>query len=132
VTLGTWLLICVGVFAQSPRLDDQVRSQLEEAIGRLELTEAQKEKVRPILRTGIEQRLAIFSKHGLIDEEGRRAGSAPSLRELRAIRGELDTVQAGVTQQLTAVLTANQMDQYRKIQDEVRETLRQRVREGRR
>ena len=116
--------------AQSPGMNEQVRAQIEAAKTRLALTDAQRAKVEPIIRTGIERRMAIFKKYGLVDDSGRRTASNPPPQQLQGIRGELESAQADIVKQLNPILTPKQMEEYRKIQTEVRDGLRERA-EGR-
>lgn len=132
--VAVWLTMMAAGAAgqeQAPPMREGARKQLEEAQARLKLTDDQRTKVEPILRAGIERRLAILKQHGLVDENGQRTGTKPKPRQMRGIRDELQDVQKDVASQLSAVLTPEQMTEYRKLQDEKRDELRERARNRR-
>ena len=132
-SVAVWLTVVAAGAAgqgqeQTPPMSDGVRKHLEEARARLKLTDEQRAKAEPIVRAGIEKRLAILKQHGLVDENGQRTGHKPRPRALRGIRNELQDVQKGVTTQLSAILTPEQMAEYKKMQEELRDELRDRAR----
>jgi hypothetical protein len=111
-----------------PALPPQATAQLEEARTRLALTEDQRTLAEPILRAGVERRMAMLRKYGLVDADGRRTGQRPSLREARKLRGELDDVRDDTVRRLERVLTTAQIEEYKKLQNEMRDAARDRVR----
>jgi hypothetical protein len=111
-----------------PALPPQAAAQLEEARTRLALSEEQRTLAEPILRAGIERRMAILRKHGLVDADGRRTEQRPSLREARKLRGELDDVRDDTVRRLERVLTKAQVEEYKKLQSEMRDAARERMR----
>ena len=112
----------------TPALPPQAAAQLEDARTRLALSEEQRTLAEPILRAGIERRVAIMRKYGLIDAAGRRTDERPSLREARKLRGELDDVQDDTIRRLERVLTKTQVEEYKKLQGEMRDAARERRR----
>ena len=111
----------------------QVERRIETARERLALTDEQAEAVVPILKAGAEKQAAVLDRHGIdLDSRARRDGEARlGLRALRKLRGEMDAVRAETIEQLADVLTGEQVDEYRKIQDENRSEMRRRFRAAR-
>jgi hypothetical protein len=114
--------------AAPPALPPQAAAQLEEARQRLALSEEQRTLAEPILRAGIERRVAIMRKYGLVDADGRRTDERPSLRDARKLRGELEDVRDDTVRRLERVLTKAQVEEYKKLQDEMRDAARERRR----
>jgi hypothetical protein len=119
-----------GVVAQPahPPLPPHAAAQLEAARTRLALTEDQRALAEPIIRDGVERRLAILRTYGLVDADGRRTEARPSLREARRLRAELDDVRDDTVRRLERVLTKPQIDEYKKLQSEMRDAARDRRR----
>ena len=111
----------------------ELQERLEEARARLKLTDEQTEQIRPILRAGLEKQMAVLEKHG-IDLRGgggaRRGGASQQrLRELRALGDDLEVVRKETRKQLKDVLSKEQFKEFRTIQEEGREAMRQAIRE---
>ena len=111
----------------------QLQERLDEARARLKLTDEQTVQVRPILRAGMEKQVAVLEKHG-IDPQGEgtaRRGRAPErrLRELRALGDDLEAVRKETRKQLKDVLSKEQFKEFKKLQEENREAMRQLIRE---
>lgn len=131
VAMAIAMLSGAGAAAQQsapPALPPQAAAQLEEARSRLALTEEQRTLAEPILRAGVERRMAILRKYGLIDADGRRTEQRPSMREARKLRGELDDVRDDTVRRLERVLTKAQVEEYKKLQSEMRDAARERMR----
>ena len=111
----------------------RVERRIESARERLALTDEQADAVVPILKAGAEKQAAVLDRHGIdLDGRARRDGEARlGLRALRKLRGEMDAVRAETIEQLADVLTGEQVDEYRKIQDENRSEMRRRFRAAR-
>jgi hypothetical protein len=125
------ILSGVGAAAQQadPRpLPPHAAAQLEEARTRLALTDEQRTLAEPILRDGVTRRVAILKKYGLLDADGRRKDTRPSMREARKLRGELDDVQDETVRRLERVLTKAQIEEYKTLQREMRDAARERLR----
>jgi hypothetical protein len=114
---------------QPEGMRERVTAQVEAAKARLALTDAQREQATPIIRGGIERRMQILKKHGLVGDDGRPTGEKPSLRDVRGIRRAFDDVHDDVVAQLEPILTPQQMDEYRKIQQEAKDALLEKARE---
>ncbi len=97
--------------------------RMEETAARLDLTDAQREQVRPVFQDSMMQSAQLL--------QAARAGGRPSLGELRRLRGELQAIDDATHAQLEGILSPEQLDELSTIQDENREQLRARLREQR-
>ena len=111
---------------------DEVRQRMEEARERLQLSDEQVEQLLPILMESFEGTMAVLSKHGIDPrnrtEEG--ANSRLNLRRLRALGRDLDEVREAMfdTIEEKGFLDDEQFAEFRKIQEEQRAALRERLR----
>ena len=107
------------------------QQRLEEARTRLDLTDEQIEQVRPILRTGFEARLDVLQEHG-IDLQDRSGGAGRlGFRQLRRLQRDLNAVLEQTLEDLDEVLTDEQLETYKELQEENRQAMRQRLRRRR-
>jgi hypothetical protein len=110
------------------QLTDEQRARLEarmeEIRSRLDLSDVQKAQLEPVLRKDLETRAEVLRRHGMTREGGER----PGRREMRAIRQELKTVREATDAEVERILDARQLAEYRKIQDEARDEMRERLR----
>jgi hypothetical protein len=72
--------------------------------------------------------MAILRRYGLLDADGRRTEARPSMREARKLRRELDDVRDDTVRRLERVLTKAQIEEYKKLQRELRDAVRERRR----
>ena len=114
--------------AQAGERADPLRQRLEEARTRLNLTDQQVDQVRPILRAGFDAMLEVLEEHGI--DIGDRSGSGRRLRfrQLRRLQRDLDAVDEQTIEDLGAVLNDEQIENYKEIQEENREAMRERLR----
>ena len=115
------LLLAAPLYAQiaapSEEARERMRAQIEESLERLHLTDAQRETVRPILEESFAQRLAVLEKHG-IDLENQDANDRPGFRTMRKLGKDMDNVRKDTEKQLQAVLTADQMNLWKELEEE--------------
>ena len=129
-------IVAIGITPATAAAEDDHAAQLEERLAetkaRLGLTDEQIEQITPILEAGFEAQMAVLDRHG-IDLEDRGTGESERIgfRAMRALRGDLQEVRADTLEELGDVLTDEQMAEYRKIQEERRAELRERIRERR-
>lgn len=107
---------------------DPRAAHLREVATRLALTDQQRTEVEPIVRAGFERRIAILKRYGVVDANGQRTGQTPRLRQARKLRGELEDVQKDVVKQLEPILSKTQLEEFRAIQQEARDAVRERAR----
>lgn len=106
----------------------ELRQRLEEARTRLNLTDEQVEQIRPILQGGFKVILGVLQEH-VIDLQDRRPGGANRLRlwQLRRLQRDLNAVRKQTLENLEEVLTDEQLEIYKEIQEENRQALRERL-----
>lgn len=93
---------------------DQMMTRM---IERLDLTDEQTEQVRPIITEQLEKQKAVFKKYRGMGREG-----------FRAARPEMQAIGQETEDRLKDVLTDEQMEDYRKWQEEVRDSRRRQFR----
>jgi len=96
---------------------------------RLNLTDEQTEQVKPIFLDHIEKRLGVLKKYG-INRESQSYDKKMGFRELRAIKKEMDEINKQAENQIAAVLSKEQIDEYKRIQVEQRIEMRARLKNG--
>ncbi len=112
-------------FSDSPAVEEQ----LQEMRFRLNLSEEQLVQMTPILEKSIADRKAILSSYGIDPEAA--GGERPGLRKMRAMRKELESVRQNTLKELEPLLSEAQFEEFKALQDERREEMRQRMKEGR-
>ena len=93
---------------------------------RLNLTDVQIEQFEPIFHDHIEKRLGIMKKHG-INQDFRSSEKKISLRQLRAIKKDMNKINKQVENQLAGLLSEEQIEEFIKIQEEQRFEMRGRL-----
>ena len=112
--------------------DDRV-AQFEERIAetkeRLSLSDEQVEQLTPVLKSGFEAQMAVLHKYG-INLEDRNSGNQNKLgfRQARKLRKDLDAVRKSTLDQVEDILSDEQFSEYKKIQDERKEKMREMIR----
>ncbi|MES0810864.1 hypothetical protein ABLO27_15375 [Roseibium sp. SCPC15] len=119
-TFGIAALALTLVFTAVPSVSAQQfdQAQLQETVARLNLTEAQKQAVRPVIEAGVRERLQILKDAGF------ERGKKPTLSQLMKVRGPINESRARTEAQLSTILDPAQLAEYRKITDEHRQQLR--------
>ena len=101
-----------------------------EIVARLELTQDQVREVAPILRESTQRQAAILRSYG-IDMQNLGERAAMDFRTAQLMRRELDAARKRTVSALSEILSEEQLEEYRKIQEETRRQVRQRIRTGR-
>jgi len=96
----------------------QLEARVEETAARLDLTPEQKAELAPILMDSMEKRDAI------LEEAGIQSGTRPKPQQLMAMRSELQALQKDTIEQVSAVLTEEQMEEFMLIQQERADEMR--------
>jgi len=91
---------------------------LEATVARLNLTDAQKTAARPVIETGIRERIQILRDAGF------ERGKKPSLRQLLRVREPIRASHARAETKLGGILSPAQMQVYREIVEERRQEIR--------
>lgn len=109
----------------------QAQKQMEQTIERLDLTDEQIERVKPILEETRASRQAIMARYGVDPDGGAVGGKKLGLREARAMRKELNQVQEETNAELKKILNAEQLKELEVIQQERSDDMRERIRSAR-
>jgi hypothetical protein len=132
ITVAT-LTILLSIVPQVSADDHtpQALDQIEQTIAQLGLTDEQIELVKPVLKESMAAQQKIMSTYG-IDLEYRE-GPADKLgrRQARSMRKELDTVRTDTLDELENILSDQQLDEFKSIQEERRAEMREYIREAR-
>ena len=125
--------LCAGLAAGNAEQNEangfpEVKAQLEQAKDRLNLTDEQVEQVKPILRESIEASKQVLDKHGIDLSVPKEQRTRPSFREMRAIKKDMKAVRTATTEKLAVVLSDDQLDAYKEIQEERREEMQEQIR----
>ena len=106
---------------------EQFQQRLEETRSRLNLTDEQVEQVRPILRAGFEALLEVLEEHGIDLQDRSGAAGRLRFRQLRRLQRDLNAVREQTIEDLDDVLTDEQLETYKEIQEENRQAIRKRL-----
>lgn len=105
-----------------------IAHQVADLKDRLALSDAQIQQITPILEASANARKEILKKHGIdlenFDPENRKK---LSFREKRKLGAELKASRKNTQGQLELILTDKQMNEYRTIQQERNEKLREHI-----
>ncbi len=126
IVLALLLQVLVGIEAQAS--DDPgaaFRESFAQTQERLQLTDEQKQQVEPILRARFDASRSVMEKYGM-SPDGSRQGKM-GRRDMRSMAKELKPIREKADQELAEVLTAEQLVEYRAIQDENRSQMRERM-----
>ncbi len=107
------------------------QEQMRQTFERLELTEEQIEQVEPVLRESAAARHEILSKYGMDPESRQSSEGKPGMREMRTMRKEMEAVRKNVLDQLEPILSEEQFQEFKLMQDERRAEMRERIRRPR-
>ncbi|MDJ0829918.1 MAG: hypothetical protein QNI92_08705 [Desulfobacterales bacterium] len=110
------LLVLLALREKPQNNLEQILADMQQ---QLNLTDAQVEQVRPILRVQSQKRKELFDKYRSQGRQGRSA-----------IHSEMQTLRAETEAQLVAILSNDQMQAYRNMQDQRRERMQPRFRSG--
>ena len=105
---------------------EQREQRMEQIVERLDLSDEQREQIRPIMENSAKQRRAVLEKHGVGPGK-----PEPDRETKRAIHTDMQPVRAETEQQLATVLSDEQMEEFRQIRQELRDEWRARRREQR-
>ncbi len=108
----------------------QVEQRMEEARTRLNLSDEQVDQVAPLLEESMRAQQNIMESYGI--DPGNQAGMEKiGLRQARAMSRELNAVRSSTVDALGGVLTDQQLDEFKAMQEERKAEMRERMRAGR-
>lgn len=111
---------------------EQLQARVTEARDRLQLSDEQIEKLKPILRQQSQAMRKVLAKHGINLEDRSERSKRLGLRAARKLSRDLDEIRARTLAQIQEFLRPEQVAEYKKLQAERKKVLRQRIRERRR
>jgi hypothetical protein len=137
LTLFT-LIFCWSVFSNGASMPEKylqnenssavLKDIFTETKARLDLSEEQVEQITPILQSSFESRRAILQKYGINIESRKPPAQKLGLRKARTLSKELEKVSSSTSRKLDDILTKEQMSEYRAMQNERKNKMRQRLR----
>ena len=121
----TFLLALLGLPATAVSQQDQVeladfQKQMQETAARLDLSEAQRAELEPILRASFQETERLLEQHGI----DHRSGNPPDRRQLLALSRDLRPLREQTDREVEAILSKEQMSEYHDIQEERRAQMR--------
>ncbi|MYA41115.1 MAG: hypothetical protein F4Z31_05125 [Gemmatimonadetes bacterium] len=128
-------LTATAASAQEPGDDErmaELQQRLDEARERLKLSDEQIEQLLPVLTENFDSTRVVLEKHGINLQSLAEGGSNRrfNLRQLRALSGDLDEVREAMFKKIEELgfLSDEQFAEFKKIQEEQRAALRERLR----
>lgn len=105
---------------------DVIRTQLEETMTILDLSEEQRDPVEAILRSNFEARVALMERYGI--DPADPGADRPRRRTMRKLAGEMNDLRSDATEQLESVLTPEQMETWIALEKARKDQMRERMR----
>lgn len=131
VVLTLTVLMSIGVPALADHHGgEQAKEQFHEVAERLALTDEQIEKVEPVLRESAKKRDAILADYGMDPDNRDRSAEKPKMRQMRAMRKEMSAVNKKTMRELEEILSDEQLEEFKRIQEERRGEMRERIKAG--
>jgi hypothetical protein len=127
------LMIALALQPTQAEEDREARfeERVAEAQARLDLSDEQLEQFKPIMQSAAEAQRSILAKYGIdLEAEGGQQNKL-GMREARKLRSEMQKVRNNTLEQLNDVLTDEQLDEFKKIQEERKQEMRERIQGGR-
>lgn len=114
-------------FAQDDRAAG-AEQRMAEMQARLDLSDTQVEALTPVLAESMAAQQRILSRYGINLESGSGAAQKLGPRDAMAMKKELDVVRADTLHAVDDILTDEQLDEFKRIQDERRAAMQKRIR----
>jgi hypothetical protein len=132
-TVATLLVVCMT--SATVNADDDraamAQEQMQQTFDRLELIDGQIEQVKPVLQASASTQRKILSRYGMDPQSRENAAGKPGLRQMRAMRDEMDAVRESTLSELAAVLSDEQLEEFKLIQKERQAEMKERMRAAR-
>jgi hypothetical protein len=106
----------------------QIEQRMEEAKIRLDLNDDQVDQVSPLLEESIRARKKVLSSYGIDLENRSGPQSRIGIRQARAMRKELGAIQEDTLNELSGILSEQQMEELKMMQEERKAEVRERIR----
>ena len=105
--------------------------RLEQTMTRLELSDEQKEALAPVLENSRSAQQEILASYGIDVEKGERPAQRLGIRNAMAMKRELDAVGADTLNTVSGILSADQFEEFKRIQAERQAEIQERIKGGR-
>ena len=128
------LALIVAIFVANSGWSEQgakAAEELEETKVRLNLTDDQFVSIEPILIEDLAQKNQVLLEHGINLESGERPTGGMNIRKARALANDMGSVREKTIEKLSVYLSDEQIQEYKKIQEENKEKIRERIKESR-
>ena len=128
------LALIVAIFGANSGWSEQgakAAEKLEETKVRLDLTDDQFVSIEPILIEDLAQKNQVLLEHGINLESGERPTGGMNIRKARALANDMGSVREKTIEKLSVYLSDEQIQEYKKIQEENKEKIRERIKESR-
>lgn len=125
-------LFAIGTQAMAE--DDRAamaKEQMQQTFERLDLTDEQIEQVRPVLEKSAAEQQEILARYGIDLEAPQSSSEKPGRRQLMAMRKGMEPVRKNTLTELGEILSDEQLEELKRIQEERRAEMRGRMRGGR-
>ena len=106
----------------------ELEARVEQTRERLNLTDEQVARIEPILESSFEASMLVLENHGIDLSVPRDQRERPGFRKMRAIAKDMKAVRQETAEEMAEILSDEQMEEYRKIQEERRAELREQIR----
>lgn len=112
---------------QEPQMTD-AELRLEQTMTRLELSDEQKDALAPVLENSRSAQQEILASYGIDVENGERPAQRLGIRKAMAMKRELDAVRADTLNTVSGILSADQLEEFKRIQTERQAEIQERIR----
>lgn len=108
----------------------EVGERLAQARDRLDLSDEQLDQIAPVMEESLAKRNSIMSRYG-VDPQNPERSKRPNFRQARAMRSEMEAVRSDTLASLEGILSREQLDEFKSMQEEQRAEMRERMRAAR-
>jgi Spy/CpxP family protein refolding chaperone len=129
--LGMMIVLAIQpIWADSDR-EARFEERVAEARERLDLSDGQLEQVKPVMQAAAEAQRSILARYGIDLEAEGDPRNTLGMREALELRNDLSKVRAETLKKLDDILTDEQLDEFKTLQEERRQEMKARIRAGR-
>ena len=111
-----------------PERHEDIEARVEQAKQRLNLTDEQVEQIKPVIKSNAEATKRILESHGIDLSVPKEQRNQPSMREMRALGKDMKALRLETTEQMAAILTDEQFEEFLTMQEERRDEMRDKIR----
>ena len=126
----------IGILVASPASGQEAQVsdaglRLEQTTARLALSDKQKAALAPVLENSMSAQRDILASYGIDIEKGERPAQGLGIRNAMAMKRELDAVRADTLKTVSGIMSAEQFEEFKRIQAERQTEMRERIKGGR-